>query len=403
MKINSLENKKIAILGYGVTGHEVHTALANYKPIIVNDTIVDVENSYTPASLKAAKIKVDIIIKSPGVPYSHPFLQNQQALITNDIELSYQYLQEQKSNCKIVAITGTNGKTTSTHFITEVLKSEGRNAIACGNIGQSPLLVLANNPNLDYLVMELSSYQLKQVNQFSPDYSLFLNITPDHIDYHGNFTDYLESKCKLFANASENLVVDAQIINDYGSYIPPFATSGIELAGINCPSMPKQNYVLIADLLVKMGISESKIVKHINQFSGLEHRLEKVNGNFDYDVINDSKATNVEATNVALSNIDRPTTLIVGGSIKQENYQLLQINNKLIKNVISYGAAKDCFDFIPNVHKYDDFESAVKAALNLVGCGELVLLSPACASLDQHRNYMERGNQFKALVKGHNE
>lgn len=410
MKILSLENKSIAILGFGVTGQEVYKALGkNYSITIINDTKVDGYATYTAAEAEAQGLDFDVIIKSPGVPYSHPLLVSATCRITNDIELSYEVINENKLSTKIIAITGTNGKTTTTQFIADVLAKSGKTAIACGNIGQSPLLILSQTLHLDYLVMELSSYQLKQVDKFKPDYGLFLNIGPDHIDYHGSFEDYLHSKCNLFANMTErdNLVLDKQMTELYPEISWPnfasFGASDSELVEINTVSMPKQNYRLIFDLLLKLGIDQQYIVKQINNFKGLEHRLELVESAYDFTVINDSKATNVEATNVAIANLNRCATLIVGGSEKVEDYTRLDYANPNLCQVIAYGAAKGNFEFIPNVILIDDFTQAVKHAIKVTKPNQILLLSPACASFDQHQNYIERGNQFKQIIKGKNE
>ncbi len=406
MKINSLENKSIAILGFGVTGREVYEVLKDdYDVTIINDSVLDLDNAYTYDQFKAAGKAVDIIIKSPGVPYSHQMLvDNKHAFVTNDIELSYEVAQSR--NVKIVAITGTNGKTTTTHFINEVLVNKGCNSFSCGNIGNSPLYVLANNDNVSHLVMELSSYQLKQVDQFHPNYGLFLNVTPDHIDYHGDFADYANSKANLYKHMTEDdvLVVSKQVKEHL--VVPEFALTEAkedELTAITTVSMPKQNYSLIYQLLINMGLDKSYIIEQINKFSGLEHRMELIKSNNPFTVINDSKATNVQATNVAISNVNRPTVLIVGGSEKVEDYTKLDYQNGNIKQVISYGDTRSKFDFIPNLIKYEKFADAVIEAMSLTNENEILLLSPACASFDQHQNYGERGLEFKRLVKERNE
>lgn len=410
MKISSLDNKKIAILGFGVTGQEVYKALGkSYDITIVNNTPVDGFETVTAESVIDNGQDFDVIIKSPGVPYSNPLLTYSKASVTNDIELSYELIKDMKLNTKIVAVTGTNGKTTTTQFISDVLNAAGNKAIACGNIGQSPLYVLYTSLTVDYLVMELSSYQLKQVDKFHPDFGLFLNISPDHIDYHGNFEDYINSKCKLFTNMtnSDGLVLDYEMVTNHTEIEwPQFATYGVDgdrLAQISTVAMPKQNYTLIFDLLTKLGIADEFIIQSINNFKGLEHRLELVDSNYPFKVINDSKATNVNATNVAISNLNKPTTLIVGGSEKVEDYTLLDYQNQYIKHVVAYGATRELFNFIPNVIKIENFEQAVNNAISITGADEILLLSPACASFDQHKSYVHRGVQFKQIIKGTDE
>ncbi len=410
MKISSLNNKKIAILGFGVTGQEVYKALSkNYDITIVNATAVEGYTTITATEVINQGIEFDVIIKSPGVPYSNVLLQSTSAHITNDIELTYEVIQEQRLATQIVGVTGTNGKTTTTQFICDVINNSSAKAITCGNIGQSPLLVIEENLTVDYLVMELSSYQLKQVEQFKPDFGLFLNISPDHIDYHGDFSDYLNSKCNLFRNmnSDDKLVLDYEMVSAHPEVEwPPFATYGVSgerLAKVSTIAMPKQNYRLIFDLLASMNFADEFIINQLNNFKGLEHRLELVETSYNFKAINDSKATNVNATNVAISNLNAPTVLIVGGSEKVEDYTLLDYQNENIKQVIAYGGTKDKFDFIPSVVKFEDFTEAVNYGISITKENEILLLSPACASFDQHRNYGERGNQFKSILKGTNE
>lgn len=410
MKISCLNNKKIALLGFGVTGQEVYSALkSSYQITILNDQPVDGYQTYTYEQAVALGLEFDVIIKSPGIAYSHPCLQNTSAEIINDIELSYLLIEEYKLETKIVAITGTNGKTTTTQFICDVLNRAGRTAATCGNIGKSPLLVLTQNLHVDYLVMELSSYQLKQVNKFHPNFGLFLNISPDHIDYHGDFEDYINSKCNLFKQmtSSDCLVLNPELITEYPAVNwPSFASYGVSedcLTAVVTSSMPKANYRLIFDLLERLGIDSQFIIKQINNFKGLEHRLEVVDCSYPFTVINDSKATNVNATNAAISNLTAPATLIVGGSIKVEDYTLLDYQNSNLKNIIAYGVASEKFAFIPGVMIIEDFTQAVNQAIQITKKDEILILSPACASFGQHQNYGDRGCHFKRLIKGTNE
>lgn len=406
MKISSLENKKIAILGFGVTGKEVFECLSNdYDLTIVNDVKVDGYETYTFEDVEKLNMDFDVIIKSPGVSYTHPLLNKTTAKITNDIELGYEYIKNKNLPIKIIGITGTNGKTTATHFIASVLNANGLIAKECGNIGQSPLKILAENETINYLVIELSSYQLKQVDKFHPNFGLFLNISADHIDYHGSFEDYLQSKCNLFKNMNEQdgLVIESSLIKNYQQIKwPNFATSGCSnliLEKLDTINMPVANCLLIIDLLQKIGIDKDSIIEQLNKFKGLEHRLERVETKHPFTVINDSKATNVNATNVAIANLKKPTVLIVGGSLKKEDYTLLNYKTPNIKVIIAYGEARDQFDFIPNVIKITSFKEAVLKALKLVEDDEILMLSPACASYDQHQDYAKRGEEFKKIVK----
>lgn len=398
MKFNCLEAKKIGILGFGVTGKEVYECLKDdHQLVIINDELVAGYEVYSPEEVP----DLDVIIKSPGISYDHPLLKSTKAIITNDIELSYLWIKQQKLPTKIIAITGTNGKTTTTQFISDVLNLT-YTAAPCGNIGTSPLTILNNN-NVDFLVMELSSYQLKQVDKFTPDYSLFLNISPDHLDYHHTFDDYLQSKCKLFANQSfQPLVILNEVVTKYKLKLPESSTFGVDEVikdQISSSTIPWVNLKLIIDLLLHIGIDLETIIKCANNFKGLPHRLELLENTKDVKVINDSKATNVNATNAGIATMTTPTILLVGGSVKQEDYRLLDSDNEHIIQVVSYGQAASKFAHIKEIVSFEDFQSSVKYCLEQIKPGQTLLFSPSCASFDQHKNYVERGLQFKNIVK----
>lgn len=402
MKFKLLEQKKIGILGFGVTGREVYDCLiADYSITIINDQLVP---GYDVVLSEDAP-DVDILIKSPGVNYDHPYLKRTTADITNDIELSYLYIQEQQLSTKIVGITGTNGKTTTTQFISDVL---GKNATSfpCGNIGKSPLYYL-NNFQPDYLVIELSSYQLKQVNRFTPDYSLFLNISPDHLDYHHTFADYLNSKLKLFAKQTfQPLVIPREIVENYQLTVPVNTTYGVDdqvKGQIQSTTIPWTNLKLIINLLQVIGIDLPEIINAVNSFKGLPHRLEIVENNLGITVINDSKATNVNATNAGIATMDKPTILLVGGSVKVEDYTLLDVKSPQLIQVVSYGQAASKFAWIDNVVSFNKFADSVNYCLSVIEPGQTLLFSPCCASFDQHQNYIQRGEEFKKIIKEFNE
>lgn len=418
MNFPMFENKKVVILGFGVTGQEVYEQIhATTDLYIINDTIVNLKNSYTYEQFTELGIEIDICIKSPGVSFNHPFLQSFKGLVINDIELAYLYIKDNNLATEIIAITATNGKTSTTAFIAEFLRGQGRNAFECGNIGKSPLKILNENSNIDYLVMELSSYQLKSLQQFKAQYSLFLNCTPDHIDYHGTYEDYLYSKCQIFKNMTEDckLYINQQVllqaqtidsirINELIATIQNNENVQIISADNYVKldiktMMPVENYQFIYRLLIDLGFETQIIIAKLAAYNGMEHRFEYVGTKAGVDFINDSKATNVCATNNAINNISTKCIMLLGGSLKNEDYTLLDLSNNNIYQYIAYGANQAKFAFIPNIIFCENLQTAFTKAVEISNAGDTIILSPASASFDQFKNYEQRGQLFKQLVE----
>lgn len=405
------KKKKVIILGLGVTGYDVLNTLNKFKDRII--IVEDNKNMETAHKLKSdgyfycdsnelekSDVEVSFIIKSPGIMYNHPIVKKYKGVkIVNDIEMAYILLAN--SNVKIVAVTGTNGKTSTTTFITKLLKNAGLNAYSCGNIGVSPLKIIREYDNIDYLVMELSSFQLKAIDRFTPDYAFILNIEPDHLDYHGTIDDYILCKHNIISRGTKsgycfinkdidinnndiiNLDNDFEFEEDYYAY----------LNGLNI-----ENVKLVYRFAKQIGISDEIFFDTIkDKYKGLEHRCEFVRNIDDVLYINDSKATNVAASSFALTQF-KNIILLLGGYDKNEDMtQLLPFLDN-VDLCICFGANRKKFSFIEKKIECENLESAVKMAHDIAKTGNVILLSPASASYDQYKNYEERGKHFKKLV-----
>lgn len=411
--MNILLNKKIMLLGYGVTGKDVLKALLkkDFDLFVVDDNINPTEQEflrennikfYTGQEAESQNVSFDLVIKSPGVRYNHPLLVNiDTCKIINDIEIAYFLVKDTET--KIIAITGTNGKTSTTSFITSLLNSTGYKAFSCGNIGVSPIRVLSENENVDFLVMELSSFQLKAVNQFKADYAFFLNFSPDHLDYHDSLEDYLMSKLKIIKNIPGSNTIymgeKMQINNDEIQIVTPTSEIPERLLG-DLKGLSKNNMNIIYQFAKSLNITDEQFISALdNDYQGLEHRCEFVKEHQQIQYYNDSKATNVESTRIALEQLDN-VILLVGGSDKGEDLSQLNKYAKNIKHAIAYGANRDQFS-LQNMTKVETLEQALVQAQNLATNGDVILLSPASASYDQYKNYEQRGQHFKQLVHEH--
>ncbi len=408
--MNILMNKQIMLLGYGVTGKDVLKALLqkSLNLVVVDDNINDTEKEYlTKNNVKYmtgqeaidTKLAFDIVIKSPGIRYNHPLLQDvDHSKIINDIEIAYFLVKDTET--KIVAITGTNGKTSTTSFITALLKSKGYNAFSCGNIGVSPIRVLSENENVDFLVMELSSFQLKAIDAFKADYAFFLNFSPDHLDYHDDLADYFNSKMKIIKNTpvSQKIYLGEKVDFEADMVNVVLPTTDIpERLTTNLKGLSKNNMNVIYQFAKEIGMSNEDVIDALdNHYNGLEHRCEFVTEYEGVSYYNDSKATNVESTKIALEQLEN-VILLVGGSDKGEDLTRLNQYAENVKYAIAYGANRDQFT-LENLSKVETLSEALVKAQSLATEGDVILLSPSSASYDQYKNYEERGRHFKQLV-----
>lgn len=403
-----------------------------YRKELLEKEIRWEEEGHTEAKVLGA----DEIVKSPGIPEKNALVQKIRAKgipVISEIELAYRFA----GDSKIVAITGSNGKTTTTALIHHILKTGGLDAALVGNIGTSFAKQVALDPKPVYVV-EVSSFQLDDIEQFRPYISVLTNITEDHLDrYEYNFDNYIASKFRIVMN---------QEATDYFIYnaddaITKRALDKFNIQSIQLPiSMEKENsaaFIKDGDMYVRTGedfinmsiydftlkgkhnqyntmaacvtaatmdIRKEKIREAVQTFQNLEHRMEHVATIRGVEFINDSKATNVNSTWYALESMTKPTVLILGGVDKGNDYTLMQeLVTEKVKAIICLGVDNKKIHeaFGPIVATIIDTasaEEAVGAAFAHAAKGDVVLLSPACASFDLFKNYEDRGKQFKRAV-----
>jgi UDP-N-acetylmuramoylalanine--D-glutamate ligase len=383
-------------------------------------------------------LDADLIVKSPGIPENSPIIQalrNKGVQIISEIELAFRY----KGNSKVAAITGSNGKSTTTSLLYHICKTAGFNCALVGNIGYSFAKQVAENP-VEWYIAEISSFQLDDIDTFRPDIAILLNITEDHLDrYNYQFQNYINSKFKIVQN---------QTSSDYFIYCldDEVITKQIEILTIHSNPLPfsmkqelkKGGYMKgdqmmlriqeervsmsIYDFALKekhngyntmaagiaattMGIRKEKIRDAVTNFHSLEHRMEFVAMVRGVEFINDSKATNVNSTWFALESMNKPTILILGGVDKGNDYSLLdELVSEKVKAIVCLGTDNqkiiDAFkDKVKVIVEADTAKKAVNQAFKLAQKDDVVLLSPACASFDLFKNYEDRGQQFKDAVK----
>ena len=357
------------------------------------------------------------LVKSPGIPQKAKTikqLRQENARIISEIELASRYLPD---NAKMIAITGSNGKTTTTNLIHHLLVSAGYNAVKGGNLGPSFSSLLMDDP-VDYYVVEVSSFQLEDIDSFRPDISLLLNITPDHLDrYNYDFGEYADTKMKIklyqtaqdlfIYNAEDQAIVDRVDLDSLG----------FNHMGISYDDRPEQidnaylkgdhnrmNAAFAIKAVQQLGVSDEIIQGGLKSFVNDDHRMQPVATIEEVDWINDSKATNVDSTRYALMAIDNSIVWIVGGVDKGNDYTVLEeLVDDRVKHIIALGTdnskIKSAFGSKVQVSSTDSMEAAITVADQVSRRGDTVLLSPACASFDLFNNYMDRGEQFIAHVQ----
>ncbi len=374
---------------------------------------------------------VDLLIPSPGVPQNNALLREAVARripVWSEIELASRFIQ-----APLVAITGTNGKSTTTTLVGELLKSHGLRVFVGGNIG-APLIGFVSE-SWDWGVVEVSSFQLEWTERFRPKIAVLLNLTEDHLDRYGNFASYCAAKEKIFSaqsaedtavlnrddalvwrmrericarsvsfgweEASEGAFATAREIIWRGERGEErFSLSRIKIHGVH----NVENLMAAVAVAKLISLPGGVIQRGIETFRGLEHRLEFVREIKGVRFYDDSKGTNVGAVVKSLASFSRPVVLIAGGVDKRGDYRVLedQVRQK-VKKLVLFGAAKEvirsALSDLTEIEVVDSLESAVQAAYRSALAGDVVLLSPACSSFDMFRNYAERGEAFKALVR----
>lgn len=437
----NLRAKRVMVIGLGVSGSAAARFLASrVASLVMVDRRTDIEVSQLPAgelqlgSENPAWLRgVDLIVTSPGVPLSSELLRGARAAgipVIGELELGSRFV-----TAPIVAVTGTNGKSTVTVMLGEILKRAGRRVFVGGNLG-TPLIEAAEQA-LDVAVVEASSYQLETINQFRPKIAIHLNLTEDHLDRYQNFAEYGRAKERIFENQTE---ADWAVLNrddaevwgiaervrsrvlSFGierpAQIPAFWSEPDQLAydlgdksgtiSLECFRLAgahnRLNAMAAAAAAMLLGIDPSTIEEGLADFTGLHHRIELVGEKRGVRFVDDSKGTNVGAVVEALAAIAGPVILIAGGVDKGGDYAPLRTALAgRVQLLILFGAARmkmsaALADLIETIC-VETLEQAVGLAAYRAAPGNTVLLSPACSSFDQFRDYAERGRKFQELVR----
>jgi len=371
----------------------------------------------------------DILILSPGIPQNIKILQEARKKnieIISEIEFSFRI---KNSKSKIIAVTGSNGKSTTVSLIHHILQSAGYNSILAGNIGTAFSHYPIEKEDIDFIVLELSSFQLEIIKHFKADVAAILNITPDHLNRYKSFEDYAETKFNIFLNqhshdlAILNLddAISAKFTDKIISNLEHFSLKS--KTNIYCndkeiifgsQSFPIQYAAIkgphnIANMMSAIlavspyDIEQEVIQKAIETFSPLAHRLEFVKEINGVKFYNDSKATNTDSVKYALQSFDTPIRIIMGGAGKGEDYRILipyleTCAKKLYLTGNTIDEMKEAFKDAMEIESIKDFEDVIKKAFLDSSQGDIVVLSPACTSYDRFKNFEERGNIFKEIV-----
>jgi UDP-N-acetylmuramoylalanine--D-glutamate ligase len=393
------------IIGYGSSGQASKTLAESegHKIVVYDDhTIKNLKEQVSLDDLK--HLTIDQAILSPGVPLQHPVCQLMKTRgvpIQGEADYALAKLPQRK-----IAITGTNGKTTVTYLCEHILKQAGYDAFACGNVSKdralSSLVFTASDRAV--LVVELSSFQLETCYQTGFEAGIVLNITPDHLDRYGSLQDYAASKLHLGSLCDRFFVFD-QIQHDYPDLVPSNAilfsrdqaTCWLDL---QFPCFIDQLNAYSAYLILKsFAISDELFKQALKSFKKPEHRLETVHTVSGIEFINDSKATNIDATIQALRSLKKPLILLAGGVDKGHSYSAWAPYLEHVKLIVCFGSSQDLIfnqlsHLIPCIKKQTLVE-AICYAYDAAQSGDSVLLSPGCSSFDQFIDYQDRGRQFK--------
>ena len=442
-----LYNKKVLVVGLGTTGKTTSLFLKKRGAnVTVSEIMSEAELLPTIQKLKSLGIAVetgghrresflstDLIVVSPGVPLEIPPLRAAAECgveIVSEIELASRYIQT-----PTIAVTGTNGKTTTVNLIAEIFRASGKRIFLGGNVGTPLIEYVLNQHHEDYIIAEISSFQLEGIQGFKPYISVLLNLHHDHLDRYSSYEDYIAAKARIFTNQSnkEYAVLNADdseikklsssinastLYFSYGKEVlrgiyyrnrllhfnngtgqTCFTLDNLYLKGIH-----NLHNIMAAVVVSKLcRCPQERIQQAIENFKGLPHRLEFLKESHRVKFYNDSKATNVDSVIRAIEALDPPLILIAGGRDKGGDYHsLIPFIKEKVKALILLGEAKEKMHQVlkttTSTFLVETLEEAVKRALKQASPGDTILLSPACSSFDMFKNYEERGNAFKTLV-----
>jgi UDP-N-acetylmuramoylalanine--D-glutamate ligase len=439
-----LKGKKFLVIGLARTGTECARFLVKRgAQVVVSDLRPEAELAEPLQSLAGLPVRflygaekpgwldaVDYVIPSPGVAAANPLIREagaRQIPVLSEIELAYRFF-----GAPLVAITGTNGKSTTTTLIGEMMKASGRKVFVGGNLGTP--FIAAVSEQRDWGILEISSFQLEWIEEFAPRVAVLLNVTEDHLDRYASFADYRRAKERIFAAQS---VGDFAVLNrdDPGVWALRervkaqvvsfgFAESAegvfakgeamvwrdraneaiFPLARVKIKGVHNVENMMAAIAAAKLaGLDSEPIQEILETFPGLEHRLEFVRERNGVTYYNDSKGTNVGAVVKSLAGFSAPVILIAGGVDKGGDYGPLEEGIKrTVRRLVLFGAAKNviaaALGHLTETVMVENLAEAVRESAAAARSGDVVLLSPACSSFDQFRNYAERGKLFKSLV-----
>ena len=443
-----LKDKKVTVVGLGNSGVNAAILLDDAGArVFATDSQNSSVTRSAAQSLKKRNIEIEIgghsedffrgselVVLSPGVESSSPavILAGRMNIpIIGEMELGYRFCRG-----KIIAVTGTNGKSTVTTLIGQILKDGGRDALICGNIGNSLCGEIPRIKEDTWVALEVSSFQLERIEKFKPRIALILNITDDHMDRYNKFTDYFSQKVKVFSNQDENdyLIMNydaanlrplngvarsktlffsrtrnasgACVKNDKITVTPP-AGAEKEICGLGdimLRGLHNVENVLASSLAaVIAGVDPGSIRNTVMNFKGLAHRFETVDVIDGVEYIDDSKGTTVDSTYRALESCQKPVILIAGGRDKNSDYSVMsEIFKKKVKALVLIGEARQAIKKVlgrfVSTHEAKDMFEAVEIACKISDENQIVLLSPMCSSFDMFSSYKERGEVFQEAV-----
>lgn len=437
-----IKDKKVFILGMARSGYEAAKLLATDNKVLVTD--MNEQDAEQVKELEKLGVRVviskdpsdlldesyDVMVKNPGIKYTHPTVVKAHELgidVINEVELAYGYMNE---NINIIGVTGSNGKTTTVTLIYNILKEAGFPVYIGGNIGTPLCHFVKDIKENEYLVMEISDHQLCDMYKFKTNVSVLTNIFDVHTDFHDSHERYVMTKKKIFNNHTKDDIaiinydnkeaVDiSKDINSTKYYFSKNSKQNVYLKDnaiyyhddkvINCNDIKLKgmhNYenIMAAISAVKVyNVDNESICKVLKTFGGVEHRIEYVDTIDGVDYYNDSKATNCESTKIALKSFKQPTLLILGGLDRGHSFEDLTPCMNNVTYVACYGETKTRIkEYCDKIGKdcgiFDNLEKATLSCFEKAQKGDVVLLSPACASWDQYKKFEDRGDEFKSIV-----
>ena len=444
----NIKNKKVTIIGLKKSGYSAAILAHNIGAEIFvsdNNNDNDIKRNYQKLVKRGIQCEIgnhsnhifnsDFWVISPGVPKDIDIINKAQKLnipIIGEIEFASKFISK-----PIVAVTGSNGKSTTVNILFEMLKVGGYKPLLAGNIG-NPFSIgvyelLNDLIEVDIIILEISSFQLEFIDQFRPYISLYLNITPDHLDRHNSMDEYLNMKLNMIKNMKEDDFIvynkDDKIINkSFGDTVPNKISYSLKennkFFNINRTKIYDCNlepFIEIKDILLKgnhnlsnliasatvakiLKIKNNNIKSVMERFTGIKHRLQFVRELKEVTYINDSKATNISSVIAAIKSFNSPIILLLGGKNKDSDFRLLLPHTKRhVKHIVSFGeAGGEIATAIGDAVRLDiksSLNQAVASAHKIASPGDIILMSPGCASFDEFNNFEDRGEKFISMVE----